>query len=293
MNKLIKQAFTLIELLVVIAIIGILSGMIVVSMSGVTQKANIAKVKVFASSLRNSLMIDLVSEWKLDNNAIDTWGTNNGTLSGFTDSGTTGYGDTHDDGWMSSAYCVSGTCLKFDGVNDYIEPAIIYNPGTSNFTLSAWIKRFDTSADSVISFYSGSYAAGLYSNYSGTGVHFGTGASDDYSVVGEDLSINTWHHIVGTRDATTLKVYVNGKVSNTKVGVSIQNILTGYFQIGRMRSTQHEWKGLIDDIRIFNVAMPTSQIKEQYYVGLNNLLANNGINKEEYNQRLSQLSINK
>ena len=52
MNKFIKQAFTLIELLVVIAIIGILSGLIVVSMSGVTQKATIAKAQVFSNSLR-------------------------------------------------------------------------------------------------------------------------------------------------------------------------------------------------------------------------------------------------
>jgi prepilin-type N-terminal cleavage/methylation domain-containing protein len=63
MNKLLRQAFTLIELLVVIAIIGILSGLIVVSMSGVTQKANIAKAQVFSNSLRNSLMLIIVGEW--------------------------------------------------------------------------------------------------------------------------------------------------------------------------------------------------------------------------------------
>jgi prepilin-type N-terminal cleavage/methylation domain-containing protein len=54
MNELIKKAFTLIELLVVIAIIGILSGLIVVSMGGVTQKANIAKAQVFSNSLKNA-----------------------------------------------------------------------------------------------------------------------------------------------------------------------------------------------------------------------------------------------
>ncbi|MDD5569203.1 MAG: prepilin-type N-terminal cleavage/methylation domain-containing protein [Candidatus Pacebacteria bacterium] len=41
------KAFTLIELLVVIAIIGILSGLIIVGMSGATQKATIAKRRLF------------------------------------------------------------------------------------------------------------------------------------------------------------------------------------------------------------------------------------------------------
>jgi len=88
MNKLIKRSFALIELLVVIATIGILSGLIVVSMSGVTNKATIAKGQIFSNSLRNSLMANLVSEWKFDqvNNPStdqtpDSWsGGNNGTL---------------------------------------------------------------------------------------------------------------------------------------------------------------------------------------------------------------------
>jgi prepilin-type N-terminal cleavage/methylation domain-containing protein len=58
MKKTVSIAFTLIELLVVIAIIGILSGLIVVTMNGVTQKANIAKAQVFSNSLRNALMLN-------------------------------------------------------------------------------------------------------------------------------------------------------------------------------------------------------------------------------------------
>jgi len=88
MNKLLKQAFTLIELLVVIAIIGILSGLIVVSMGNMNQKATIAKAQVFSNSLRNSLMANIVSEWKMDEGSgatvNDTWGgLNNSTLYNF------------------------------------------------------------------------------------------------------------------------------------------------------------------------------------------------------------------
>ena len=64
MNK--RTAFTLIELLVVIAIIGILSGLIIVSVSGAAQKATIAKAQIFSNSLRNSLMMNMVAEFKLE-----------------------------------------------------------------------------------------------------------------------------------------------------------------------------------------------------------------------------------
>lgn len=49
----------------------------------------------------------------------------------------------------------------------------------------------------------------------------------------------------------------------------------------------------MDDVRIYNVAMSTSQIKEQYYSGLNSLLASGNINKEEYKQRLVNLLASK
>ncbi|MFA5431278.1 MAG: type II secretion system protein [Candidatus Paceibacterota bacterium] len=117
MNKLLKTAFTLIELLVVIAIIGILSGLIVVSMSGVTEKANIAKSQVFSNSLRNSLMINTVSQYnfndisdaKIGTNPVaadikDSWGSNNGTSVG---------GNPIIRGGSD---CVTGKCMEFNRI---------------------------------------------------------------------------------------------------------------------------------------------------------------------------------
>ena len=60
MNKLIKKAFTLIELLVVIAIIGILSGLIVISMNASVNSANDAKRKANIDAIRKALVIEKV-----------------------------------------------------------------------------------------------------------------------------------------------------------------------------------------------------------------------------------------
>jgi hypothetical protein len=52
------------------------------------------------------------------------------------------------------------------------------------------------------------------------------------------------------------------------------------------------YNGLIDDVRIFNAAMPTSQIQQNYFAGLNKLFAKNQITQSDHNQRLVNLSVN-
>ncbi|MFA5080711.1 MAG: prepilin-type N-terminal cleavage/methylation domain-containing protein, partial [Candidatus Paceibacterota bacterium] len=57
MNDLGKKSFTLIELLVVIAIIGILAGIIIVSMTKATDSANDARRKADISSINKALLV--------------------------------------------------------------------------------------------------------------------------------------------------------------------------------------------------------------------------------------------
>ncbi len=290
-------AFTLIELLVVIAIIGILSGLIVVAMGGITSKANIAKSQVFSNSLRNALMMNLVSEWKLDEvsgtTLNDGWsGGNSGTL-------VCPGGNC----WKNTTDCISGSCLFFPG-NDqsYIQIADTNSLHLGDSTLSFWV--YNGAANSAnptlfnknIQTNSAAYWW-AYTDRAGSTVYwqYSTGTST-YSAVSwlNALPINNWAYATFVFDNTnkTVQLLVNG-VSNGLLSipgalpVATGSLFFGSYQRGA--ASNYAFGGKFDEIRLYSAVIPTSQIKENYYAGLNKLFLRGNIRGSEYQQRLSEL----
>jgi prepilin-type N-terminal cleavage/methylation domain-containing protein len=301
MNK--NLAFTLIELLVVIAVIGILSGLIVVSMSGTTEKATIAKAQIFSNSLRNSLMLNLIGEWKLDEGkdgyANNTWGTvTTGTLYNFA-STVAGGGDSPSstEGWMSSNYCVSGTCLKFDGSNDYVDAGSAMTENITNkLTIGVWIKTTITNKD-VFNKAVGTgnlRSFGLLINTDGIVrmAYSSDGATWSYVPGSSNVADGKWNYIVISLNGSKAYTYINGvqDVLPTNYSSTIFSSPTVTFKIGASYFIS-PFNGLIDEVRLYNEGVSASYVKEQYYLGLNNLLINGSITKEEYLSRTSDLAI--
>jgi len=281
-------AFTLIELLVVIAIIGILSGLIVVTMSGVTDKANIAKSQVFSNSLRNALMINLVAEWKLDqtnypssNQTPDSWGSYTGALQGS--------GGTNNLPQLSTD-CVYGSCLNFDGTDDRIS---VTNDASLNMiskiTIQAWIKptRLDITYQGIVIKGPGSYGyhfmtfAGSYINK--ICPHARIGGVWNSTCISPALTLNKWNFVAWTYDASVgSRCYVGTEyTTNGNTGAisyeSDDNLYIGYGRYGS------QWfNGSIDNVRLYSENIPTSELMDHYYAGLNNLLAEGKITAGEY-----------
>lgn len=323
MNKLVKKAFTLIELLVVIAIIGILSGLIVVAMNGTTQKATIAKAQVFSNSLRNSLMLNLVSDWKFNegNGSVtnDSWsGGNNITFPGGINNPT----------WLSGTDCVFGSCLNFDGsVGQYLEVENLTINFENGFTMEGFInlKSYKNlnlnNGGEILNFnyaYEGEYPYSWIDFYYTTdSIEFDYGyeysdAGDYFDCYYTDKSfpLNEWTHFVGTVNPLIgeVKIYLNGKLEpgeldfgRTEWGqpsIYYENEIpsnvvstTADTKIAAYSETPTSWfvDGKLDELRIYNAVLSVSQIEERYYSGLNKLLANGGITKEEYQNRTNEL----
>jgi len=304
-NNIKKQvAFTLIELLVVIAIIGILSALIVVGMSSTTQKATIAKTQVFSNSLRNSLMNNIVAQYSFDDidssdydpttkvlnndvgNVPDSWLDNEGRAYN---------GPTVKDG----SDCVSGKCLSFDGSDDFVNAGMGLNVTGQQLTIGAWAKTTSWSGSS-------GYAVIAENYQSSTGGYFiEREQSNNYFFLGlwtaagfkplistEVLAENKWFYLVGVFNGTYTAYYVNGisKATDSFAATVITSSNSPFVMGGRTASNR--FNGLIDDVRIYNAAMPTSQIQQNYFAGLNKLFAKQGIESSEYQQGLVELSNN-
>ena len=284
-----KLAFTLIELLVVIAVIGILSGLIVVSMSGTTDKATIAKSQVFSSSLRNSIMLDLSSEWKLEGNVNDNWASNHGSTSGSPTVLTTG--------------CVQGSCYDFDGSNDYL---IIPDNNTLDFLEDYTIEMFAYNGAGTLNYPTLFNKAGQ-SGTNGFFWSYSTGTNETdiaYQWCNSSTSAangttfsnifprEKWTHLVFTftNSTKTLKLYTNGNLyptTRTLTGALPVDDGVLYFGNYNLETVNYFFKGKMDEIRWYKVAVPASIIREHYYSAMNNMLISGQMSKEEYLSHVS------
>jgi len=299
-KNLYRTAFTLIELLVVIAIIGILSGLIVVSMSGVTNKATIAKAQVFSNSLRNSLLLNLVSEWKFDEasgtSIVDSWsGGHAGTL----------VGATHLPVRKTGSECINGSCLSFDGIDDYVTFGNVLTPDRINSrTYSVWIKPAAQSNNTIFSLGNlyvtkGGYAIFSISSPSQIDVSYDFNVSPYHFNLNCATDLNQWNYLtfaINVSTNTTVTIYKNGIETDETIQARATTTPNDTsFSIGTRLSGASNlpiyfFNGLIDDVRVYDATISTSQIKEQYYAGLNNLFANGAISSNEYYSRISEFS---
>jgi len=283
-----QKAFTLIELLVVIAIIGILAGMVVVNMSGATESARVAKAKAFSNSIRSSLLMNRVSEWNFNETSgtatADTVGTNSGVLNNFN------FGSA--DGWRSGSSCVSDGCLQFDGSDDYVslgsDPSLYLG---NAFSISAWFYLNNDLPASGWSnwLYNGGVQPGMY--FDGKKLRFYSYHSgwDDLNS-SSDIVSKKWNHVAVVWNGSIKYIYLNGQMDVSRSNANVQTAGTGTKYIGQYTSSWY-FNGLIDETRVYNSALPSSAIREQYVAGLHKLLAKEQITDKDYQQRLTDLNL--
>jgi uncharacterized protein (TIGR02145 family) len=213
-----------------------------------------------------------VGEWKMDEHtgtsANDTSGNNNnGNLGG----GTPGYRPA----WQSSSACHSGSCLKFDGTDDYVDMGDVSGLHVNGkLTIEAWIKTTNTSkgeeciilqigatADRNYQFYvEGGYLKFLHGNHS-----ISEGIS---SLV--NIADGTWKHVVFVADYPNYYFYINGvQVRTGSMSFDVSYTIVDEYRIGGISSTYQDtiFDGFIDDVKIFNYARTPAQIAWDYNRG--------------------------
>jgi hypothetical protein len=186
---------------------------------------------------------------------------NHGTL------GSTPGVDANDPTWIKG--WLFGSALRFDG-NDYVRIPESSALATQNVTVSAWVRATGTPGrykyivgKGAKDCYSSSYA--LETDYNG-GLRFyitdTTGALRYSGLVGPDTIWNgKWHHVAGTFDGGTAKLFVDGKYitdpAATSAPIDYNQATTNDTGLGGFLGTcDLFYTGDIDDVAIFSQALP-------------------------------------
>jgi hypothetical protein len=220
-----------------------------------------------------NLQDGLVGYWPFCGNANDESGNgNNGTVNGAT--------------LAEDRFGNAGSAYGFDGVDDYVEVLenSVLKP-TEQISLSAWIKIdqdlsenfariINKELDSYPSYGSYQLITGNFGLGQGGDLGFTIRTSNGYSWSGltGNSFINEWVHVIGVYDGVSLKCYHNGQeVANVNQTGSIQ-YSNSNIDFGRSTNTNGVsglttfFKGLIDDITIYNRALSPEEVTQLYAV---------------------------
>ncbi|MEI6749473.1 MAG: LamG domain-containing protein [Bacteroidota bacterium] len=172
-----------------------------------------------------------------------------------------------------------GQALKFDGVNDYVTLGSSKFQYQDNFTVSAFVKF------SVIPNNAGGCGARhpiIYNHDYGYNLLIGTDGKVNwyiYNTVGSSKSVkstssvigDSYVHVVGIKNGTTILLYVNGVLqgqdtltSNAVYYTASQFVIGGYGMCG---GTWFYSNGIIDDVRVYNRVLSSSEVARLYNLG--------------------------
>ena len=188
---------------------------------------------------------------------------NTGTLVNTPTYNTSGYFDF--DYTQSENVTFSNTSsLQFLNRLPYTLEAWVYptrNPGANN-----WTGIFDRESDAG----SGRDGYNLYFlGSAGTDTYFFTErfTSGSYNAVSvtlnQSVSVNNWHHIVGTYDGTTLTLYRNGSSVGTPVTTTGNITNTSKSLTLGVRGGQY-YGGRISNAKIYNRVLSAAEIQQNY-----------------------------
>jgi len=180
-----------------------------------------------------------------------------------------------------------GKALSFDGIDDYAMIPDSPSLRVQSFTLAAWIymtkrpyQHGDVSS-AIINKISGLGGPGtkgyklMFEGPTSSNDHLvisvGDGISQrfliDYNSI-NDLTLNNWHHVVGTYDVTIARIYIDGELKASAPAIYVVINDDAPLGIGQevtaIPAGPGHFNGLVDSAMIYDRALTSQETKAEY-----------------------------
>src|SRR5581483_2482078 len=158
---------------------------------------------------------------------------------------------------------IHGGALSFNGFDSrVVVPDAASLHLTTAMTIEAWVMptTVDQARRDVIHKGADDYYLAASSPNAERPLVGATASPSAIEAYGQPLSENAWTHLVGTYDGTTVRLYVNG-VNVSSVARTIDlTTSTDPVEIGAASLYGEFFEGIIDEVRIYNVALTPTQV---------------------------------
>jgi hypothetical protein len=169
--------------------------------------------------------------------------------------------------WRSESK-IGDYCLGFDGDNDKVDVSEKENFRLSRFSISAWVQTGVDDGSGI--FFRGDSDQYEYLLYNTGGdssirVYVTDSTGSSYYAKSSPTTDGNWHHLVGTWDGSNLRIFRNGNLEDTTTVGAISvydsqgNVNIGYYSTG-----DNYFQGNVDDLRVYNRALSTPEVKALY-----------------------------
>ena len=220
-----------------------------------SKKRSVTKKRVQRGSSR-TLALEVLEPRLVLATLVAQWDFDEGTGTAVADSS----GNSHNGTLFGPTWVAQGAdyAIQFDGRDDYGEFASGAAMGLGGpMTIEAWVKPTAKANGEAVLIGQDLHSYLLsYYNTEISNFYIGSGANN----VDGHLTLNGWNHIVATFDGSTMNMVINGKVTQT-----VSSIFSSFTPIGNLmmgtknRPDLPQFKGLIDDVRIYSGALTPAE----------------------------------
>jgi len=169
--------------------------------------------------------------------------------------------------------------LNFDGSNNYISCGA--GATLNQVTISAWVREsIATNYGTVAGVHKASDNSVPYmlikSSAASKIIRFRATQSDGTDVQINSnpiLETNTWYHVVGVADGSSIKMYINGELQtqtnsyNGTLATPNTDFTIGKFPVSATFPNNYQWDGQISNVALFNTGLSQSQVTTLYNNG--------------------------